>query len=125
MNLQKAEQAILNAIYAATAWLLLDLGLLFKEHGKQAVSIFISRPEMAAGAIIVIACIAGLMHKSRVASVILFLLFLLPLLSRIVQGMFPSTMMMLFFLLLLYLFLSGVIGTFRYHYLKTLERGDS
>jgi hypothetical protein len=122
MNLQKAEQAIVNAIYAAMAWLILDFGLLLQEHGKQILSILVSRPETAAGAIIAIACIAGLFYKSRLAAIVLFLLFLLPLVLRAAQGVFPSTVFLLFSLILLYFFLTGVLGTFRYHYLKTLDR---
>ena len=122
MNLQKAEQAIVNAIYASVAWLLLDFGLLFQEHGKQTISALVSQPEMVAGAIIVVACIVGLFYKSRLAAIALFLLFLLPFELRMLQGAFPSTMMLLFFLILLYFFLTGVLGTFRYHHLKTLEQ---
>jgi len=125
MNLQKAEQAILNAIYAAIAWLLLDFGLLFQEHGQQAFSILISRPAMAAGALVSVACIAGLIYKSRVAAILLFLFFLLPLVLRMVQGAFPSTMILIFSLLLLYFFLSGILGVFRYHHLKELERKET
>ncbi len=122
MNLHKAEQAITNAIYAAMAWLILDFGLLLQEHGKQIFSLFVSQPEMAAGAVIAIACIVGLFYKSRLAAIVLFLLFLLPLVLRAVQGAFPSAMFLLFSLILLYFFLTGVLGAFRYHYLKTLDR---
>lgn len=122
MNLQKAEQAIVNAIYAAMAWLILDLGLLFQQHGSQTLSILASHPEMTAGAIITIACIAGLIYKSRFAAMVLFLLLLLPMLIRTVQGMFPSTMMMVFFIILLYFFFTGILGTIRYHHLKSLEQ---
>jgi len=125
MNLQKAEQAILNAIYAAVAWLLLDFGLLFQKHGGDAFSLFISQPKMAAGAIIAIACIAGLIYKSRVAAILLFLFFLLPLVLSILQGAFPPTMIFLFFLILLYFFLTGALATFRYHHLKTLEQNGT
>jgi hypothetical protein len=31
-------------------------------------------------------------------------------------------MILLFFLILLYIFLTAVIGTFRYHHLKTLDQ---
>ncbi|MBL3528955.1 MAG: hypothetical protein JMN27_15335 [gamma proteobacterium endosymbiont of Lamellibrachia anaximandri] len=122
MNLAKAEQAIVNGIYAAVAWLILDFGLLLQVHGEQTLSFLISRSEMAAGAIIVIACIAGLFYKSRLASILLFLLFILPLVLRAVQGEIPSTMFLLFSLILLYFFLTAVIGTFNYHHLKTLDR---
>ena len=125
MNLQKAEQAIVNAIYAAAAWLLLDFGLLFQEHGKKTLSVLVSQPEMIAGAVIVVVCIAGMFFKSRLAAIALFLLFLLHLVLRLVQGVFPSTMMFLFFLILLYFFFTGVLGTFRYHYLKTSERNTN
>ena len=54
MNLPKAEQAVINGIYAAVAWLILDFGLLLQEHGEQTLTILVSRPEMAAGAIIVL-----------------------------------------------------------------------
>ncbi|MBA1446544.1 MAG: hypothetical protein M3H12_12885 [Chromatiales bacterium] len=122
MNLAKAEQAIVNGIYAAVAWLILDFGLLLQVHGEQTLSFLVSRPEMAAGAIIVIACIAGLFYKSRLASILLFLFFILPLVLRVVQGDIPSTMFLLFSLILLYFFLTAVIGTFNYHHLKTLDR---
>ncbi|MBL3617858.1 MAG: hypothetical protein JMN26_09010 [gamma proteobacterium endosymbiont of Lamellibrachia anaximandri] len=122
MNLPKAEQAIVNGIYAAVAWLILDFGLLLQMHGEQTLSFLVSRPEMAAGAIIVIACIAGLFYKSRLASISLFLLFLLPLVLRAAQGVFPSTMFLLFSLILLFFFLTAVLGTFSYHHLKTLSR---
>ena len=122
MNLPNAEQAIVNGIYAAMAWLILDFGLLLQEHGEQTLSYIASRPEMAAGAIIVLACIAGLFYKSRLASITLFLLFFLPLLLRIVQGVFPSSMFILFSLILLYYFLTAVLGTFSYHHLKTPDQ---
>lgn len=118
MNLPKAEQAIVNGIYAAVAWLLLDFGFLFEEHGTQTFSVLISSPELAAGAIIVIAGIVGLYYKSRLAAVVLFLLFLLPLVLRAVQGVFPSSMQLLFSFILLYFFLAAVLGTFSYHQLK-------
>ena len=118
MNLPKAEQAIVNGIYAAVAWLLLDFGLMFEEHGARMFSVLLSRPEMAAGAIIVIGGIVGLFYKSRLAAVSLFLLFLVPLVLRAVQGTFPSARLLLFSLLLLYLFLAAVLGTFSYHQLK-------
>ena len=122
MNLAKAEQAIVNGIYAAMAWLLLDFGLMFEEHGAQMFSVLVSEPEMAAGALIVIACIVGLFYKSRLAAGVLFLMFLVPLVIRAVQGAFPSAMMLLFSLILLYLFLAAVLGTFSYHQLKNAER---
>ena len=118
MNLPKAEQAIVNGIYAAVAWLLLDFGFLFQEYGKQTLYVLFSRPELAAGAIIVIASILGLIYKSRLAAISLFLLFFVPLVLRAVQGVFPSTMLLLFSLLLLYLFLTAVLGTFSYHHLS-------
>jgi K+-sensing histidine kinase KdpD len=119
MNLQSSEQAIVNAIYAAIAWLILDFGFLLLAHGKQTLSILVSRPEMAAGAIITIACIVGLFYKSRLAAIVLFLIFLLPLIIRAAQGVFPSTILLLFSLILLYFFLTAVLGTFSYHHLKT------
>ena len=60
MNLPQSEQAILNGIYAAVAWLILDLGFLIQEHGGETLSILTSRPVLAAGTIIGIACIIGL-----------------------------------------------------------------
>ena len=101
MNLAKAEQAIVNGIYAAVAWLLLDFGLMFEEHGPQMFSVLVSRPEMAVGALIVVAGIVGLFYKSRLAAATLFLIFLVPLVIRAVQGAFPSAMMLLFSLILL------------------------
>ncbi len=118
MNTQKAEQAIVNAIYATLAWLMLDLGLLLQEHGGEALSILTARPQMAAGVIIAVVCMVGLFYKSRLAAIVLFLTFLLPLLLRAVQGTFPSTMFLMFSLVLLYFFLAAVIGTFSYHQLK-------
>ena len=122
MNLEKSEQAILNAIYAAIAWLALDFGLLLREHGDRAIAVLADQPEMAAGAIIAVACIAGLIYKSRLASVVLFLVFLLPLVLRMAQGSFPSTMFLIFSLILLYFFLAAVIGTFSYHALKNPDQ---
>ncbi len=118
MNLQKAEQAIINGIYAAVAWLLLDFGFLFQEHGEQMFSVLISRPKLVIGAIIVIVCIVGLLYKSRLAAISLFLIFLVPLVLRAVQGIFPSTMLLLFSLILLYFFLAAVLGTFSYRHLS-------
>ena len=118
MNPAKAEQAIVNGIYAAVAWLLLDIGFLFEAHGTQTLSVLTSRPELAAGALIVLAGIVGLYYKSRLAAITLFLLFLVPLVLRAVQGVFPSAMQMLFSLILLYLFLAAVLGTISYHHLK-------
>lgn len=125
MNLQKAEQAILNGVYAAVAWLIMDIGLLFKQHGTAMLSAVADRPEMAAGAVIVVVCIAGLVKKSRVAALVLFILFVVPVLLRLVQGRFPSTMMLIFFLVLLYFFLTAVLGTFRYHSLKASNPGGN
>ena len=121
MNLQKSEQAIINGIYAAVAWLILDFGLLFQEHGEKTLSILTSQPVMLAGAVIVIGCVAGLFYKSRLAAVVLFLLFIVPLVLRTVQGVFPSTMFLLLSLVLLYFFLTAVLGTFSYHELKKKE----
>ncbi len=122
MDLQKAKQAIINGIYAGVAWLILDLGLLFQEHGEQTISFLISEPAMALGAVIVIACIAGLFYKSRLAAVLLFLLFLIPLLLRGISGVLPSEMVLLFFCIILYFFLAAVIGAFSYHRLKKPEQ---
>ena len=123
MNLQKSEQAITNAVYAAVAWLLLDFGLLLQDHGEEAFAILASEPLMAAGAVITVACVVGLFFKSRLAAVVLFLIFLLPFVLRMIQGAFPSTMVLLFSFILLYFFLAAVIGAFSYHQLKT-SRGD-
>lgn len=122
MTLTKAEQAITNGIYAAVAWLILDLGFLFQTHGANALSILVSSPEIAAGTIIGIACIAGLIYKSRLAAMMLFLLFLLPLLLRMVQGVFPSNMLLIFSLVLLYFFYAAILGTVSYHHLRSLEK---
>lgn len=118
MNLQKAEQAIVNGVYAAVAWLILDIGLLLQQHGEATFSVIAGSPEMAAGAILVVVCIVGLMNKSRLAAIVLFLLFVLPQILRLVQGRFPSTMFLIFSLILLYFFLAAVLGTFSYHSLK-------
>ncbi len=123
MDLPKARQAIVNGIYAAVAWLIFDLGLLLQEHGEKTLSVLASRPGMAAGAIIVIACTVGLLYKSRLAAMVLFLLFLVPLVLRTVQGAFPSAMILLFSLMLLYFFITAVLGTFSYHHLKTSDQG--
>jgi len=118
MNLPQSEQAILNGIYAAVAWLILDLGFLIQEHGADALSMLISSPEAMVGTIIGIACIIGLFYKSRLAAIALFLIFLVPLILRMVQGMFPSTMLLIFSAVLLYFFYSAILGTFSYQYLK-------
>jgi K+-sensing histidine kinase KdpD len=125
MQLQKAEQAIVNAIYAAIAWLILDFGLLFQEHGVEALSILAAQPQMVAGALIAVACIAGLFYKSRMAAMVLFIIFLLPLVLRTMQGSFPSTMFLIFSLILLYFFVAAVIGTFSYHQLKKSDQNSN
>ena len=102
--------------------MVLDLGLLFQEHGEQAIPFLISQPEMALGAVIVVACIAGLFYKSRLAAVALFLLFLIPLVLRGISGALPSSMVLLFFCIILYFFLAAVIGAFSYHQLKRPEQ---
>ncbi len=124
-SLRKAEQAVVNGIYAGIAWLLLDFGLLVKEHGAQTITAFAARPEMVVGSVIVIACVAGLFYKSRTAASILFMLFLIPLVLRAVQGAFPPAMMMIFSLVLLYFFLAAVLGTFKYHALIDVKREAS
>ncbi len=125
MNLRQAEKAIVNGIYAAVAWLLLDLGILFQEHGERTLSILISQPALAAGAAIVIVCIVGLFYKSRLAASVLFLLFVVPLVLRMAQGEIPSGVLIVFSLLLLYFLLTAVLGTFNYHQLKTSNQTDT
>lgn len=122
MNMQKAEQAIVNAIYAAVAWLLLDLGLLFQAHGSQTPVVLLASPMLALGMLVVIGCIIGLIYKSRVAAILLFLFFLLPQVLRMLQGSIPSDMMLIFFLVLLYFFLTGIFGIFRYHHLSKRDQ---
>ena len=121
MTLDKAKQAIVNGIYAAAAWLLLDLGFLFQAHGMETVSILMSQTELLIGMAASIGCIVGLVYKSRVAAIVLFLLFLVPLLLRMIQGLFPSGMVLIFSLALLYFFLAAVLGTFNYHRLKASD----
>ena len=121
MDIAKANQAMVNGIYGAVAWLILDLGLMLEQHGSKVLGALLSRPEMVAGVVIVILCIVGLFLKSRLAASVLFLLFLVPLLIRVVQGVIPSTMVLIFSLILLYLFLAAMLGAFRYHHLKSLE----
>lgn len=123
-SLRKAEQAVVNGIYAGIAWLLLDFGLLVREHGAQMFTAIASRPEMVVGSVIVIACVVGLFYKSRTAASVLFTLFLIPLILRAVQGTFPPAMMMIFSLILLYFFLAAVLGTFKYHALIDVKRED-
>lgn len=125
MTLSQAETAITNGIYAAVAWLILDLGLLFQEHGERTVSVLISQPALAAGAVIVIVCIVGLFYKSRLAAGILFLLFVVPLVLRMTQGAMPSGMLLIFSLVLLYFLLTAVLGTFNYHQLTTGGQTDT
>jgi len=125
MNLPQAEKAIVNGIYAAVAWLLLDLGFLFQEHGERTLSILISQPALAAGAAIVIVCIVGLFYKSRLAASVLFLLFVVPLVLRMIQGEIPSGTLIVFSLVLLYFLLTAVLGTFNYHQLKTSNQTDT
>lgn len=122
MSTRKAEQAILNGIYAGAAWLILDIGLLLREHGARVFNVLASSPELVAGLVIVVACIVGLAYKSRTAAAVLFLFFLLPLVLRAVQGVLPSTMMLIFSLILLYFFLAAVLGTLKYHQLMEEER---
>jgi phosphotransferase system glucose/maltose/N-acetylglucosamine-specific IIC component len=121
MDLQKAEQAITNGIYAGVAWVVLDFGLLLQEHGEQTISFLISQPPMLFGAVIGAACIVGMFYKSRLAAVSLFLLLLIPLILRGSTGALPPPMVLLFLCMILYFFLAAVIGTFSYH---QLERPD-
>ena len=72
--------------------------------------------------VVVIACVAGLFYKSRTAATALFALFLIPLVLRAAQGAFPSAMMTIFSLILLYFFLAAVLGTFKYHQLVEIDR---
>ena len=125
MTLPQAEKAIVNGIYAAVAWLILDLGFLFQEHGEQTLSILIAQPALAIGAVIVIVCIVGLVYKSRLAAGVLFLLFLVPTVMRLLQGVIPSGMLLIFSLVLLYFFLTAVLGAFNYHQLKTSGQRDT
>ena len=123
MDMKKAEQAMVNGIYAAVAWLLLDLGFLVQEHGRTTLDAILSRPAVAAGGLIAIACIAGLFYKSRLAASVLFVLFLVPLVLRIVQGAQFSAMLLIFSLILLYFFFAAMLGAFRYHHLRAQEDG--
>ena len=91
---------------------------MLQQHGEQTVSVLASQPQMVAGAIITIVCIVGLFFKSRLAAFVLFLIFLLPLVLRLIQGAFPSVMFLLFFLILLYFFIAALLGTLSYHQLK-------
>ena len=122
MTLPKAEQAVLNGMYAGVAWLILDFALALKEHGAQTLTVLVSQPEMLAGSVIVIACVVGLFYKSRTAATVLFVLFLVPMVLRAAQGIFPSTMMAIFSLILLYFFMAAVLGTFKYHQLIDLDQ---
>jgi hypothetical protein len=124
-KIRQAEQAILNGVYAAIAWLILDFGLLFQEHGTQTVGVILSRPDMIAGSVIVVACIAGLFYKSRTAASVIFLLFLVPQVLRAAQGAHtPPAMMIMLSLVLLYFFLAAVLGTFKYHALIEADRNS-
>ena len=125
MTLPQAEKAIVNGIYAAVAWLLFDLGILFQEHGERTLSILISRPALAAATAIVIVCIVGLFYKSRLAAGVLFLLFVVPLILRLSQGEIPSGMLLIFSLVVLYFLLTAVLGTFNYHQFKTSNQTDT
>ena len=125
MTLPQAEKAIANGIYAAVAWLILDLGFLFREHGAETPSVLISQPELAAGVIIFIFCILGLFYKSRLAAGVLFLLFIVGLVLPMVQGKIPSGMLLLFSLVVLYFLLTAVLGTVNYHQRKTVKQTDS
>lgn len=122
MDLEKALQHISNAIYAAIAWLILDLGLLFQEHGEQTLGFLMSQPQMAAGVVVTLACIVGLVYKSRLAALVLFLIFLVPQVLRLIQGDFPPGMIMLFLLFLMYFLFAGMLGTLSYHELKAAEQ---
>ena len=124
MTLPQAEKAIANGVYAAVAWLILDLGFLFQEHGAQTPSVLISQPVLAAGLIIYGVCILGLFHKSRLAAGVLFLLFLVGLVLPMAQGKIPSGMLLIFSLVVLYFLLTAVLGTFNFHQLKTRKESD-
>ncbi len=125
MTLPQAEKAIANGIYAAVAWLILDLGFLFQEHGAQTLSVLISQPVLAVGVVVVIACIAGLVYKSRLAAGVLFLLFIVPNVLRVIQGNIPDGIFLIFALLLLYFLLTAVIGAFNYHQLTKGKPADA
>ena len=125
MTLPQAEKAIVNGIYAAVAWLLLDLGFLFEEHGATTLSVLMSQPTLAISTIVVIICILGLVYKSRLAAGVLFLLFVVPIVMRLLQGTIPSGVLLIFSLVLLYFFLSAVLGAFTYHQLKTPKQTDT
>ncbi len=125
MTLPQAEKAIANGIYAAVAWLILDLGFLFQEHGAGTLSVLLSEPVLAAGIIIFTACILGLFYKSRLAAGVLFLLFIVGLVVPMVQGRIPSGMLLIFSLVVLYFLLTAVLGTFNYHQLKTANQTDN
>ena len=122
MSIRNAEQAIVNGIYAGVAWLVLDLGLLLQQHGAQIFTVLTSKMAMIAGGVIVIACIVGLLYKSRTAASVLFVFFLVPLVLRSAQGFVPSPMMIIFSLILLYFFMAAGLGTFKYHQL--IESGQ-
>lgn len=124
MTLPQAEKAIANGIYAAVAWLILDLGFLFQEHGAETLSILISQPVLAVGVIIFVVCILGLFYKSRLAAGVLFLLFVVGLVLPMVQGKFPSGMLLIFSLVVLYFLLTALLGTFNFHQLKTGKQTD-
>ena len=102
--------------------MVLDFGLLLKQHGAQIFSVLTSNMAMVAGSVIVIACIVGLLYKSRTAASVLFVFFLVPLVLRSAQGVIPSPMMIIFSLILLYFFMAAVLGTFKYHQL--IESGQ-
>lgn len=90
------EQAIVNAIYAGIAWLAPAFGQLFREHGAQTFSVLVSQPQLAAGAIIAIACIARLPVKPGLAALEVDLELLLDIsrqdcvLPRQIAGWYPS-----------------------------------
>ncbi len=125
MNMEKAETAIKNGVFAAIFWLILDWALILSANKDIGGKDVLSQPYLYVGAAIVIACIVGLHFKSRLAAVALLLFFLLPQIVRIVQGSYPSPMLFLVTLMFLYYFVAAVIGVFSYHELKTRVAVDS
>ncbi len=54
----------------------------------------------------------------------LFLLFVVGLVLPMVQGKFPSGMLLIFSLVVLYFLLTALLGTFNFHQLKTGKQTD-
>ncbi len=125
MTRDDAKNAVRNGAFAALAWLLLDWAVILTTDQNTGDKDLFSQPDLYIGTGLVIACIVGLLYKSRLAAVVLLLFFLLPQIVRFIQGQYPTAAFFILSLVFLYYFVSAVIGAFSYHQLKTQVADDN